>query len=121
MGEPVNIADLARNLILLSGLRPEQDIQIVFTGPRPGEKLFEELSEDGEDLLPTPHEKIQVFSGAGLTRAEMEWRLSTLDACCRDRNFRSIIPVLRQAVPEYQPSTELLAASGLADVAATVV
>ena len=58
MGEPVKIADLARKLISLSGLRPDIDIEIVYTGLRPGEKLYEELVMDGEDLTPTRHSKI---------------------------------------------------------------
>ncbi len=63
MGEPVRILDLARNLILLSGLRPEQDIMIEFTGVRPGEKLFEELRVEDEGLLATHHRKIRIFAG----------------------------------------------------------
>src|SRR5207302_7035403 len=58
MGEPVKIIDLARNLILLSGFRPETDIKISFSGIRPGEKLFEELSTADESTLDTYHEKI---------------------------------------------------------------
>ena len=108
MGEPVKIADLARNLILLSGLRPEHDIQITFTGPRPGEKLFEELNEEGEGLLPTHHEKIQVFAGEGMPRAEIERCLSRLQVCCRERNCDELISVVRQVVPEYRPSVELM-------------
>jgi len=108
MGEPVKIADLARNLILLSGLRPELDIQITYTGPRPGEKLFEELNEDAEGLLPTHHEKIQVFAGEGMPRAEIDRCLSRLQTCCWERNCDGVISVVRQAVPEYRPSAELL-------------
>ena len=60
MGEPVKIADLARDLIVLSGLKPGEDIEIQFTGLRPGEKLFEELSVTGEQADKTRHPKIFV-------------------------------------------------------------
>jgi FlaA1/EpsC-like NDP-sugar epimerase len=60
MGEPVKIVDLARDLIVLSGLEPEKDIPIEFIGPRPGEKLFEELLNPETRVLPTAHEKIMV-------------------------------------------------------------
>ncbi|PKO20475.1 MAG: polysaccharide biosynthesis protein, partial [Chloroflexi bacterium HGW-Chloroflexi-1] len=60
MGEPVRIADLARDLIRLSGLEPGRDIDVVYTGLRPGEKLFEELFAAGEDYVRTGHEKIFV-------------------------------------------------------------
>lgn len=121
MGEPVRIADLARNLILLSGLRPDHDIRITFTGPRPGEKLFEELNEESEDLLATHHEKIQVFAGEGLPPAEIERCLSRLQACCRERNCDELISVVRQFVPEYRPSAELMGGvRGGGDVASDV-
>jgi len=60
MGEPVRIYDLAREMITLSGLRPGEDIEIVFTGKRPGEKLYEELAIIGEDLSQTSHPKILI-------------------------------------------------------------
>ena len=60
MGKPVKIDDLARNMIRLSGFEPERDIRIVYTGLRPGEKLYEELLSGGEELLPTFHEKIKI-------------------------------------------------------------
>jgi len=63
MGEPVRILDLARNLIELSGLRPDIDIRIVCTGLRAGEKLHEELQNDAEHALPTSNEKIMILSG----------------------------------------------------------
>ena len=59
MGEPVRILDLVRNLIRLSGLEPDRDIKIEFVGLRPGEKMFEELKLEGEDIGPTAHEKIR--------------------------------------------------------------
>jgi len=108
MGEPVKIADLARNLIRLSGLRPDLDIQIAFIGPRPGEKLFEELNDEAEALLPTHHEKIRVVAGEATPPAEIERSLSRLRICCRDRNCAGVISVLRQVVPEYTPSPEVM-------------
>jgi FlaA1/EpsC-like NDP-sugar epimerase len=108
MGEPVKIADLARNLILLSGLRPEHDIRITFTGPRPGEKLFEELNEEAEGLLPTHHEKINVFAGASMPWPEIERHLARLRTACRERHGDELLSVVRQVVPEYRPSAELM-------------
>src|SRR5262249_7226366 len=64
MGEPVRIIDLAHNMIQLAGLVPNEDIEIRFTGLRPGEKLFEEISMDGENIVPTYHEKIRIFTGS---------------------------------------------------------
>jgi FlaA1/EpsC-like NDP-sugar epimerase len=63
MGEPVKIMDLARDLITLSGLQPDRDIEIRITGRRPGEKLQERLFLEGEDYETTQHEKIFVFKG----------------------------------------------------------
>jgi FlaA1/EpsC-like NDP-sugar epimerase len=117
MGEPVKIADLARNLILLSGLRPEHDIRIVFTGPRPGEKLFEELNEEAEGLLPTHHEKINVFAGEAIPWPEIERYLSRLRTSCRERNCDALLSVVRQVVPEYRPSAELTARLQARDMA----
>src|SRR5207248_9596081 len=61
MGKPVRIVDLARQMIELSGLKPDEDIQIEFIGVRPGEKLFEEITHTGENFAPTTHSKICRF------------------------------------------------------------
>jgi FlaA1/EpsC-like NDP-sugar epimerase len=108
MGEPVKIVDLARNLILLSGLKPEQDIKIAFTGARPGEKLFEELNDELEGLLNTHHEKIRIFAGEDMPRAEVERYLSRFRACCGERNCDELVSMVCQVVPEYRPSAELM-------------
>ena len=70
MGAPVRIVDLARNLVLLSGLQPDVDIRIEFTGVRPGEKLFEEVSALEENTLATRHAKIRIFDGRRAGRGE---------------------------------------------------
>lgn len=108
MGEPVRILDLARNLILLSGLRPDDDIRIEFTGVRPGEKLYEELRGADEDMLPTYHEKIRIFGGPMPPRAEMERHIELIRHLCRERDARRLILELKRLVPEYNPSSHVL-------------
>jgi FlaA1/EpsC-like NDP-sugar epimerase len=108
MGDPVKIVDLARNLILLSGLRPDLDIQIEFTGVRPGEKLYEELSLVEEETIPTPHEKIRIFGGQGLPEAVMEGHLEGLREICRRRDLPRFILTLKEVIPDYNPSAQLL-------------
>lgn len=78
MGEPVKIVDLARDLIRLSGYEPGVDIEIVFTGTRPGEKLFEELIQDNEAVSKTQHEKIVQLLGEGPTKAQIRLALEAL-------------------------------------------
>ena len=103
MGEPVKIVDLARNLILLSGFRPDHDIRIEFSGQRPGEKLYEELNAEEEDLLPTTHHKIRVFGGASRPRTEMDGLLRRLRQCCLMRDAAGAMTLLREIVPDYTP------------------
>lgn len=108
MGEPVRIADLARNLILLSGLRPDEDIKIVYTEPRPGEKLFEELKTLEEGTAPTFHEKIRVYTSNGLPRARMEDALEQLRRITELRDLGRLVLLLKDLVPDYNPSRYLL-------------
>jgi FlaA1/EpsC-like NDP-sugar epimerase len=74
----VRIVDLARNMIRLAGLVPDENIELRYTGLRPGEKLFEELQMEGEDMLPTYHEKIKIFRSEGPTPAALTQWLETL-------------------------------------------
>jgi len=108
MGEPVKIVDLARDLILLSGLKPEQDIKIEFTGMRPGEKLYEELNTMIENTVPTIHEKIRIFVGNGTSEVDMLTWLSCLREICESRDAGRLILALKEIVLDYSPSTHLL-------------
>jgi len=100
MGEPVKIFDLARQMIELSGYKPGEDIEITFTGLKPGEKLFEELSHHGEAYTPTEHPRIMRFTanarGAESGVSEFERRLYGLEP-------NEVKALLRERVPEYTP------------------
>jgi len=108
MGEPVKIVDLARNLILLSGLRPGEDIKIEFTGMRPGEKLYEELSSMTEDTAATNHEKIRIYVGNGMPEGDMPAWVETLREICRERDTGRLVLALKEIVMDYSPSGHLL-------------
>jgi len=108
MGEPVKIVDLARNLILLSGLRPDEDIKIEFTGMRPGEKLYEELSTMLEETVPTTHEKVRIFVGNGMPEGDMLTWLDCLREICQTRDTGRLVVALKEIVLDYSPSTHLL-------------
>jgi FlaA1/EpsC-like NDP-sugar epimerase len=106
MGEPVRIIDLARNMIRLTGLEPDEDIDIRFVGMRPGEKLFEELLTDSDQVVPTCHPKIKVFRGAKPARDKIvEW-LVDIECQVAERNARAVIAQLRLLVPEYRGAAD---------------
>jgi FlaA1/EpsC-like NDP-sugar epimerase len=103
MGEPVLILDLAKELIRLSGLVPNKDIDIVFTGLRPGEKLFEELLLDGEGIKPTNHQKIRVLAAVELDFEAISTEINHLLRKSRNMNLTDIMQSLQELVPEFSP------------------
>lgn len=104
MGEQIKVADLAKNMIVLSGLVPDQDIRIVYTGLRPGEKLFEELFEETEQVEPTSHPKIQRAVKHGTRSfAGIEQSIMRLEMVVSHGDDEALIRRLQEAVPSYQP------------------
>ena len=108
MGQPVKIVDLARQLILLSGLRPDEDIKVEFIGARPGEKISEELTTMLEDTVPSKHDKIRIFVGNGVPEHDIRTGLETLREICETRDTGRLVVALKELVPDYSPSVHLL-------------
>jgi FlaA1/EpsC-like NDP-sugar epimerase len=102
MGEPVKIIYLAEELIRLSGLRPYEDVDITFTGLRPGEKLYEELLLSGEGTVPTAHEKIMVASAAFYDEKVLQQQLEELFERARAMDLAATVGILKEIVPEYR-------------------
>jgi FlaA1/EpsC-like NDP-sugar epimerase len=102
MGEPVRIVDLARDMIRLSGFEPDEDIKIVFSGIRPGEKLFEELRLMAEALDTTDHPKIYGGRLGPVSAEHVAKGLERLLACCGSEERRDVMEALRGLVPELQ-------------------
>jgi len=106
MGEPVKILDLAEDMIRLSGLEPYEDIDIVFTGARPGEKLFEELEITGENLLKTRHPKIFIGKIGAYENAEVENILSNFRQAVAENDRAKIRSLFNHFLPEARISEE---------------
>ena len=111
MGESIKIADMARDLIRLSGLVPDDDIEIRFTGLRQGEKLYEELITEGEGIVPTTHEKIMVlkpnghWNGHGTQQAYHDYlmsQLSDLYTAADQHDICAIRAKMQEIVPEFK-------------------
>jgi FlaA1/EpsC-like NDP-sugar epimerase len=103
MGKPVHIDELARDLIRLHGYEPDQDIEIQYTGLRPGEKLYEELITEGEGIVKTAHEKIMVLRGNVQDVKGLQDQIDTLLKITNTYNTAKIKQKLGQILPEYTP------------------
>jgi FlaA1/EpsC-like NDP-sugar epimerase len=100
MGEPMKILDLAKETIRLSGLRPYEDIDIVFTGIRSGEKLYEELQTSGEELTKTRHPKIYIGKIVGSSPDVVKQALDRMAAVARNGWERELRQILSDLLPE---------------------
>lgn len=105
MGEPIKISYLAEQMILLSGRRVGDDIEIVYTGLRPGEKLFEELFHDEERLQATSSDKILLARSREVPWERLERAVETINEACDAFNDSRLRQVLRELVPEYSPTS----------------
>lgn len=102
MDKSVKIVDLAKKMIKLSGLEPNKDIEIKFTGLRPGEKLFEELLNDHENTLPTHHEKIMIAKVRDNDFEEVKQHMEELFALINSQNNTNIVRKMKVIVPEFK-------------------
>jgi FlaA1/EpsC-like NDP-sugar epimerase len=107
MGSPIKIADLARNMIELSGFTPGEDIAIEYIGLRPGEKLHEALVNPEEKLQATGDRDLKILEGAALA-TDLAPRIAALEAALARASLPEIFEQLMAIVPDYQPSTLIL-------------
>jgi len=103
MGTSIKIDDMAKDLIRFSGFEPEVDIKIEYIGLRPGEKLSEELVIEGEDVVPTSHEKIMVLKGMDCNLQILNGNIHNLIQIAKDQKIDTIKGKLQEMVPEYRP------------------
>jgi FlaA1/EpsC-like NDP-sugar epimerase len=104
MGEPIRIVDLAENMIRLAGMIPYEDIDIQFTGLRPGEKLIEEINGKSESMLATYHEKLQIIREQPLSWDIITAWIDELEELLVARQEPEIIAHIQRLVPEYYPA-----------------
>ena len=106
MGTPIKIDDMARDLIRFSGFEPDVDIKIEYIGLRPGEKLYEELITAGENIVPTPHEKIMVLKGIECDLPLLNGQIGELVYLAGEQLGERIQSKLKEIVPEYRDYLE---------------
>ncbi len=105
MGKPVKVMDMAKELLKLHGLKAGKDIEIKFTGLRPGEKLFEELIVNGETLLPTYHNKIKVIKPNGNNFEAMNGKIEELYRAALETKTDELLDKLKELLPDYHQWT----------------
>ncbi len=105
MGKPVKIVDLARQMIRLAGLRPDLDVQVEFTGLRPGEKLFEELFHGEEPPVPTGHPGLLMATPRNVDAAAVRRAITDMTAACRSGHLDTALSLLSRMVPEFEHDT----------------
>lgn len=101
MGKPMKIAELARKMIRMAGKEPGKDIQIVYTGLRPGEKLYEELLNNAENTMPTYHEKIMIAKVRAADFTEVNQQVDQLIESARKHYLTPTVAKMKQLVPEF--------------------
>ena len=107
MGEPVKILDLARRMIKLSGFEPNIDIKIIYTGLRPGEKLYEELLSDDAKTLPTHNEKIMISKDPSMVFSEIESMVNLVTKAAIKRDKVEVVRILKTIVPEFRSNNSI--------------
>ena len=107
MGHPVKIKDLAEQMIRLAGLKPYQDIPILFTGLRPGEKLYEELFHESEGLIGTSNSKLLLAGFRNVDWEGFNAGVEALDAQATRRETDGMLRELKKIVPEFNPGKDL--------------
>ena len=117
MGQPVKIADLARDLIKLSGLEEGRDIEITFTGMRPGEKLFEELLTSCENYRPTMHEKIRMVETANTNVSDLlDLAVKRVEQAAARNDEEATYALIQSLVPEFNPVRDTVIGNGRDEV-----
>lgn len=107
MGKSVKIVELAKKMIRLAGLIPNQDIKIQYTGLRPGEKLFEELLNDNENTMPTHHHKIMIGKVREYVFNDVEKHIYKLIDCARLNENRQVVVMMKELVQEYKSNNSI--------------
>jgi FlaA1/EpsC-like NDP-sugar epimerase len=107
MGNPVKIVDLARKMIRLSGLKPDKDIKIEYTGLRPGEKLFEELLFTTENTLNTYHPRITIAQVSPTNHKFLENKLNDLEKTLTTNDNFKVVALLKEIVPDYRSNNSI--------------